>query len=155
MKIDQSAHLSINTLHNSPVNSEVSSALPATVESEEDSADKNDAKDKGEKVNIFAEGLKRSKEKNNDANSLPENIQRINKQIKEIKVQIEQVKEKIQEIEDSELSEELKDKSKEQYQKQLGSLHGSLSSAFTDLKTAIRDAKLDDASMLTAALIVS
>jgi chromosome segregation ATPase len=155
MKIDQSAHLSIRTLLNSPADTEVNTALPSKVENEELSTDKNENKDKDDKVTISAEGLKKSKEKNNDENNLPENIQRINKQIKEIRAQIEQVKEKIQEIEDSELSAELKDKSKEQYQKQLGSLHGALSSAFTDLKTAIRDAKLDDASMLTAALIVS
>ena len=154
MKIDQSAHLSINTMHNSPVNSEVSATELATVESEEASADKNDSKDKGEKVNISAEGLKKSQEKSYDENNLPESIQRINKQIKEIRAQIEQVKEKIQELEDSELSEELKDKSKEQYQEQLVSLQGALSSAFNDLKAAIRDEKLDNASMLTAALVV-
>jgi hypothetical protein len=146
----QNAQLSIKDPRTAPVISETVMIKESEIVKEDEKALKKDADDN---VVISAEGLKKSKEKAVDEESLPESIQRIKKQIKMIKEQVAQAQDKIKELEDSNLSKELQDKQKEPYQEQLVSLNGALSSAYSELKKAIEDEKLDDGSMLAAAIV--
>ena len=126
----------------------------AKIEYDEVESVTNEGKSLKDRVDISAEGMKKSTEADNE-NNLPDSIQKINKQIKRIQAEMEAVKVKLEEVENSKLSEAAKDQQKQQYQEQLTGLNSALSSAFNELKTAMRELKLDDQSMLTAAMIFS